>query len=158
MTEYVFFWSGPFSNWARSPFMYKGYEFNTAEQAMMWEKAITFDDSKTADRILATLDAREQKALGRQVRGYDDNEWSAIRYETVKDILRHKFSQHAPSRAALMETTGMTLVEASPEDKIWGIGLAASDDRCKNPETWQGQNLLGKALTEVRIEFETIKE
>ena len=153
-TKYTFFWPGPFSNWNTSPFRYKGVNFNTAEQAMMWEKAMTFADGITAAQILKTDDPKQQKALGREVKGYDDAVWSAIRYEVVKDILRHKFKQHEPSYKALIVTTSTMLVEASPVDTVWGIGLGAGDYRAKDMKHWKGQNLLGKALTEIRIEFE----
>jgi len=148
--KFTFFWNGPFSNWAKTPFRYKGVDFCTAEQAMMWEKAMTFADDITAAKILATNDAARQKQLGREVKGYVDETWSAIRYDVVKSILFHKFTQHKPSRLALLETAGTTLVEASPYDKIWGIGLAADNPAAQNRATWQGLNLLGQALTEVR--------
>lgn len=103
MELFTFFWKSKYANWCISPFRYKGVDFNTAEQAMMWEKAMTFSDTKTADRILATSNPKEQKDLGRQVRGYDDARWSAVRYDIVKNILRHKFTQHDVSRDALFE-------------------------------------------------------
>lgn len=156
MTIYTYFWAGPFSNWALSPFVFKGVEFYTAEQAMMWEKAMLFADDISAAQILATTDPKRQKTLGRGVRGYDDTKWSAMRYEIVKDILRQKFSQHASSNQALMSTVGTILVEASPMDTIWGVGLSENDPRAWDESTWLGQNLLGKALTELRTEFENI--
>lgn len=154
--KFTFFWNGPFSNWANSRFEYKGVKFQTAEQAMMWEKACFFSDSEVATKILATNDPSEQKALGRKVRGYDDELWSEVRFDIVTEILRHKFRQHQNSFDALMETRGTTLVEASPFSQIWGIGLRDGDPATYSRDTWQGQNLLGIALTEVRTELENV--
>lgn len=154
MNKYTFFWSGPFSNWAFSPFVYKGVQFTSSEQAMMWEKAILFNDNVHAKKILKTNQPNEQKAYGRLIEGYDDAAWSAVRYDLVVDILRHKFTQSRKMREALMDTANTILVEASPVDRIWGIGLAENDARAHDEKTWLGLNLLGKALTQVRTEFE----
>ncbi len=88
MSKYTFFWSGPFSNWAFSPFEYAGVQFTSSEQAMMWAKAILFDDTVHAQKILETNIPREQKAYGRVITNYDDAIWSTKRYNIVVDILR----------------------------------------------------------------------
>ena len=150
MSEYTFFWSGPFSNWASSTFTYKGITFSCSEQAMMWEKAMLFGDDDTAKKILQTTSPREQKALGRKVKGYDENKWSKVREQKVFDICKEKFTQDQYMKEELLATGNTILVEASPVDKIWGIGLAESDSRAKNQSSWQGLNLLGKVLTNVR--------
>ena len=150
MSNFTFFWNGPFSNWAKTKFTYKGFEFSTSEQAMMWEKAMTFGDSETAMAIMETDDPKEQKALGRLVKDYDDVYWARIRRDIVRDICLEKFSQDLPKQQALLNTGSTELVEASPVDKIWGIGLGADDPRAQNKATWQGLNLLGDVLTEVR--------
>lgn len=154
MTQFTYFWSGPLSNWASSPFKYRGYDFKCAEQAMMWEKAMMFDDDISAQKILQSADPATQKMIGRGVVGYNDSVWKKVRFDVVKEILRHKFSQNEKSKAALMRTSGTMLVEASPKDKIWGIGLNEFDARGVCPSVWPGLNLLGKALTEVRTELE----
>lgn len=154
MSKYTFFWNGPFSNWALSNFKYRGNSFMCAEQAMMWEKAMFFEDIFSASMIMSTADPAKQKALGRTVKNYNDEEWAAVRYNIVLNILRHKFTQDEYMHDKLMDTAGTILVEASPYDKIWGIGLGEYDPRALNEDTWQGQNLLGKALTQVRTEFE----
>lgn len=150
MSNYTFFWNGPFSNWYPAKFTYKGVDFVTSEQAMMWEKAMTFGDTETASEILLTSDPKEQKALGRVVRGYDDAHWTLVRRELVRDICLEKFRQNPNLKETLLATSGTELVEASPVDKIWGIGLGAADPRAQNKATWQGLNLLGEVLTEAR--------
>lgn len=154
MNKYTFFWNGPFSNWALSNFRYKNNSFMCAEQAMMWEKALLFDDIYSASMIMATPDPSKQKALGRNVKNYVDEEWAAVRYKIVLNILRHKFTQDEYMHDQLMMTAGTILVEASPYDTIWGIGLDEDNPLAQNENTWRGLNLLGKALTQVRTEFE----
>ena len=152
--KFTFFWSGPFSNWAKSDFVYKNKKFSSSEQALMWEKAMMFGDEANAQKILETRDPSRQKFIGRLIEGYVDEQWAAARLEIVTEILRHKFRQSTGMYDALMETSGTTLVGASPLDKIWGIGLAAENPDCLNRDTWQGLNLLGIALTTVRTELE----
>ena len=149
-SKYTFFWSGPFSNWAKTKFVYKGVEFSSSEQAMMWEKANLFGDTETADKILNTSNPREQKQLGREVKGYDDTKWSMVRKLIVFDIVLEKFRQDKSKQADLLATGDTILVEASPVDKIWGIGLAEDDPDANDETKWRGQNLLGEVLTIAR--------
>lgn len=153
MSKYEFFYGGPFSNWAKVQFTYKGVLFSSSEQAMMWEKAMAFNDLIAAKMILAVSDPSKQKALGRKIRDYIDEKWAAVRFELVTDILRHKFLQDLESYRALMETRDKILVEASPTDMIWGIGLGVGDPLILDESNWKGPNLLGKALMIVRNEF-----
>lgn len=145
-----FFWSGPFSQWQRAEFVLDGDEFNTAEQAMMVGKARVFGDRLVAAKILATRDARKQKALGRQVRGFDNAVWDQHKVDIVRRANLAKFRQNKGLRRKLFQTGDRVLVEASPLDAIWGIGLDAEAARQTPPDAWPGQNLLGKVLTEVR--------
>jgi ribA/ribD-fused uncharacterized protein len=157
MSKYTFFWGGgtPFSNWTKAKFMYKGIQFTSSEQAMMFEKAMTFDDTEVATQILATNDAQLQKNLGRAVKGYDGKVWDAIREEVVYEILLAKFGQNSNLKEALFATGETTLVEASPFDNVWGIGLRETDPGIEDEANWKGLNLLGKCLTRVR---ETLKK
>jgi len=148
--DYVFFWSGPFSQWQRAEFDLDGIRFNTAEQAMMYGKAMLFGDDEIARQIVATRDARKQKALGRQVRGFDPAVWDARKAEIVRRANLEKFRQNRGLRRKLFQTGRNTLVEASPLDAIWGIGLDAATAHVTPPEQWPGENLLGKILTDVR--------
>jgi len=151
MTEqFTFFWNGPFSQWYHNSFKINDITFDCAEQYMMYQKAVLFEDYDTAAKILSIDDPRRQKSLGRTVSNFNPDQWNAV----VRDIVFRgnmaKFTQDSDLRETLLRTKGTTLVEASPYDKIWGIGLKESDSRALNRETWQGTNWLGQVLTEVR--------
>lgn len=139
-----------FSNWFISEFEVKGVRFNCVEQFMMYCKAKLFGDELTAGKIMSAARPREQKALGRSVKNYDDEAWCERRGRIVARGCYAKFSQNPALRDALLATDGTVLVEASPYDRIWGVGLAEHDPRVLDPRKWQGQNLLGIALMEVR--------
>jgi ribA/ribD-fused uncharacterized protein len=152
---FTFFFTeaSPFSQWYRCAFTVDGAAFNCAEQYMMYGKARLFDDAETGAAILAASHPREHKALGRKVKNFDDRAWRLAREEIVMAGNRAKFTQNPELLAQLLATAGTTLVEASPYDKIWGIGLAATDARASDPAQWKGQNLLGKILTALRDEL-----
>jgi ribA/ribD-fused uncharacterized protein len=155
MSELTFFFgeASPFSQWHRCSFVVDDRTFNCAEQFMMYGKALLFEDAEVATRILAAAHPREHKALGRKVKRFDDAAWKRAREGIVKTGNRAKFTQNPELLAQLLATRGTTLVEASPYDRIWGIGLAASDPRAKDRAAWRGQNLLGVILTELRDEL-----
>jgi len=159
--KFVFFWghrpqrdgsigTGCLSQWWPSAFTVDGVTFATAEHYMMWRKALLFGDDEAAARIVAASHPRQAKMLGRRVRGFDDDTWTAERYGIVVDASVAKFGQSGALRDFLVGTGERVLVEASPTDRIWGIGLAASDERCADPARWRGLNLLGFALMEAR--------
>jgi len=162
--KYHFFWNGPFSQWAHSPFMMRAvveYEphwferlpFVTAEQWMMWNKAMMFGDEAIAERILRTPNPKEQKALGRKVTGFNDSVWMEHAYVIVVAGNKAKFTQNPRLAKQLEATKGKMLVEASPYDRRWGIGLRATDPEAQDESTWRGKNLLGKAITQARIDL-----
>jgi ribA/ribD-fused uncharacterized protein len=138
------------SQWWPAPFEVDGTRYPTAEHFMMAEKARLFGDADAAARILATADPSKAKGLGRKVRGYDDATWSAHRYAIVVRGNLAKFGHNPALAAFLTHLREDVLVEASPVDAIWGIGLAEKDLDARDPERWRGLNLLGFALTEVR--------
>ncbi|MBU8861312.1 MULTISPECIES: NADAR family protein [unclassified Micromonospora] len=159
--KYLHFWghrpqrdgsvgAGCLSQWWPAPFTVDGREFATAEHWMMWHKATLFGDHAIAGRVLAAGHPHRAKALGRQVRGFDEATWAARRHEIVVAGSVAKFSQHEPLRRFLLGTGDRVLVEASPTDRIWGIGLTADDPRAADPSRWRGGNLLGFALMEAR--------
>lgn len=152
MTEqFTFFWGGPFSQWAKAQFTDdRGITYNCAEQFMMAHKALLFGDNIRYGGIMSTSDPKLQKIHGRKVLNFDADQWNKVARQIVIQGNLLKFSQNPEFKAALMKTAGTTLVEASPYDKIWGIGLRENDPRAQNRETWQGTNWLGEALTEVR--------
>jgi ribA/ribD-fused uncharacterized protein len=139
-----------FSNWHRSPFVYKGHRFNCVEQFMMFSKAKMFGDDKAAAAVMATSDPRQQKALGRAVKGYDDATWSSRRLNIVTVGCREKFLQNPSMLAELLATGTTMIVEASPYDRVWGIGLGQDDPKALDRKQWRGENLLGQALMTVR--------
>ena len=153
MSNYVFFYGGPFSQWARSPFKYEALKltFNCAEQYMMYKKAILFKDYETADAIMKATQPWEQKALGRQVKNFDDAEWMDFAVNIVYHGNFMKFTQNEDFKQALEATKGKLLVEASPTDTRWGIGMHEGQAGIEDPANWKGQNLLGKVLTDLRI-------
>jgi ribA/ribD-fused uncharacterized protein len=159
--KYLFFWGhrpqrdgsvgpGCLSQWWPAAFAVDGLTFPTAEHYMMWRKATLFDDHDTAEQILSAQHPGRAKALGRQVRGFDERVWEQHRYDVVVAGNVAKFGQHADLRTYLLATGERILVEASPTDRVWGIGLAATDERAAHPATWLGLNLLGFALMRAR--------
>lgn len=145
-----FFWSGPFSQWQTCTIRLGGHDFNCAEQAMMHAKALLFGDAETAAAILAATEPGRQKALGRQVRGFDDATWDAAKAAIVTRITLEKFRQNKGLRRKLFQAAPLPLVEASPLDTVWGIGLDAEHARRTPPAEWPGKNLLGRILTGAR--------
>jgi ribA/ribD-fused uncharacterized protein len=163
-TKLLFFWGHTprqagvvdkscFSQWYPAAFEVAGETYVTAEHWMMAEKARLFGSDDVRQRIIAAKHPAEAKKLGRQVRDFDPQVWDAQKYALVIAGNYHKFSQHAELRDYLLTTQSRVLVEASPVDAIWGIGLAADHPDATLPAAWPGQNLLGFALMEVRDEL-----
>ena len=125
-------------------------EFNCAEQFMMMGKAAIFNDDRAAELIYDATDPAVMKAIGQQVLGFDEEIWVKSRLGIVYLGNYMKFSQNPELKNYLLATQGKILVEASPYDKIWGVGLSQVDIRIKNPRLWLGQNLLGFTLMKVR--------
>jgi ribA/ribD-fused uncharacterized protein len=155
-TEYTFFYRmrHPFSNWYRCKFKdSEGTEYNCSEQYMMAEKAKLFGDNKIREQILASRDPKEQKELGRKVQNFDSTKWEAECKKIVYRGCYLKFSQDPRILETLLATNGTLLVEASPYDKIWGIGLGEDDPLIHDPKNWKGTNWLGEVLTQLRDDF-----
>lgn len=128
-------------------------EYSSAEQFMMYHKAMIFLDREIAVQIMNTHDVRKIKTLGRQIKEYDEEVWRYYRSKVVYEGNKAKFTQNEDLKRTLFATKGTTLVEAAPNDTIWGIGLAEDDSRAKKRETWQGKNLLGEILTQLRVDL-----
>ncbi len=148
--RFTFFWGGPFSQWHPCTFRVEGMRYNCAEQYMMQQKALLFGDTEMAAEIMSARHPRRQKALGRQVRRFNGERWAQVARDIVFRGNLAKFTQDAELQAILLATAGTTLVEASPRDSIWGIGLAEDDPRAQNRSSWRGTNWLGEVLTRVR--------
>ncbi|MBB1242480.1 NADAR family protein, partial [Streptomyces durbertensis] len=141
---------GCLSQWWPSPFTVDGVRYATAEHWMMARKAELFDDREALAAVLAAASPGAAKAAGRRVRGFTEERWAEHRFEVVVEGSVHKFGQHPELRAFLLATGCRVLVEASPLDRVWGIGLAADDERAADPARWLGLNLLGEALMVAR--------
>jgi ribA/ribD-fused uncharacterized protein len=153
-TKYHFFWGGPFSNWHIAPFIINSIKYNCVEQYMMANKAIMSKDLYTLGLIMNTDSPREQKALGRKVQNFDVDKWSKESYGVVFTGNMEKYTTHSELRKLLLDTGDDILVEASPYDRIWGIGYSA-EDALKNISDW-GENRLGKVLMEVRENLKNV--
>ncbi len=159
--KFVFFWGHQpspdgsitkscFSQWWPASFTVDGTEYRTAEHYMMASKARLFGDTAAYERILAASHPKQAKDLGRSVADFDEIAWLEHRFGFVVTGNHAKFSQHPDLAAFLISTGQRILVEASPVDRIWGIGLAPDSDDASRPERWRGLNLLGFALMQVR--------
>ena len=151
--NHVYFVRGPFSQWAYSPFYDESTNshYINCEQFMMAKKAITFNDQETLELIMKETNPKNIKDLGRLVKNYNESTWSDIRFDQVKIGNYLKFSQLPRFRELLMSTGNRKLVEAAWYDRVWGVGLRQEDDLILDEANWLGQNLLGKAITEVRV-------
>ncbi|MFC5657597.1 NADAR family protein [Streptomyces nogalater] len=138
------------SQWWPSPFVVDGVEYPTAEHWMMAGKARLFGDAEAERRVLAAEHPAEAKKAGRLVRDFDEETWERERFRIVVEGCAHKFAADDGLGQFLVNTGDRVLVEASPLDRVWGIGLAAGDEAASDPERWQGLNLLGFALMEAR--------
>lgn len=150
--KFVFFWGNDdiYSNFYYSPFKHQGILFKWSEQAIMYRKAKFFGADAIANQILKAQTPKQCKDLGRsRAIPFNETTWVAVRELIYKEVLLDKFSNpHLKSK--LLETGDKLLVEASPFDKIWGIGLAEDHPHAENPSKWRGLNLLGKVLMVVR--------
>lgn len=160
MEKVIGFWrpsekNGEFSQWYKS----QGKEFQfqdehdkyvCMEQYMMAQKAILFNDPDTHDKIMRELDPANLKKLGREVKNFNARIWDEHKLNIVIAGNKLKFGQNPDLRKKLLSTGDAILCEASPYDNIWGIGMSVKDAGWNNPQSWQGENLLGKALMEVR--------
>jgi hypothetical protein len=161
--EYLLFWGhtpkGPgvgrhvLSQWWPAAFIVDGTRYASAEHYMMAAKARLFGDEATHAEVLTASTPAEAKALGRRVRGFDEQTWERSRFALVVAASTAKFGQNPDLGTYLAETGDAVLVEASPVDRIWGIGLAAGDPRALQPAHWNGLNLLGFALMRARAQL-----
>ncbi|MDC8105985.1 NADAR family protein [Chryseobacterium sp. PTM-20240506] len=157
--EFLFFWGHTakdqitkacFSQWYLAEFEEGGVIYKTAEHYMMAEKARLFNDENIEALIIEAQDPKEAKGLGRKIKNFDHHIWDEHKYEIVKRGNFFKFLQNGELKKFLLSTGDKLIIEASPYDKIWGIGMLESDPEAKNPLHWRGENLLGFALMEVR--------
>lgn len=159
--KYLFFWGHAaskdgsvtkscFSQWWPAAFVVDGVRYATAEHWMMANKAGLFGDKEILEKVLTAKSPADAKKLGRKVKNFDPKVWDENCFDIVCEGNYYKFSQHPDLKEFLLNTKDKVLVEASPVDNIWGIGMAQDNDHAENPRLWKGSNLLGFALMEVR--------
>ena len=160
MNEFHFFWGGPFSQWHPSQFEVGGVKYNCTEQYMMSKKAELFVDRKAQLKIMAYSDPRMQKAIGKTVKGFVVDQWNAVAKDIVFRGNMAKFTQNSDLKGYMLATGDQEIVEASPQDVIWGIGLSADDPDAHDKTKWKGTNWLGEVLMDVRdsINMTSVKE
>lgn len=168
--KFLFFWGHQpnkdgsigkscFSQWWKSEFIIDGVLYKTAEHYMMAEKARLFKDEEVLLRIIETIHPHDAKKLGREVKGFDPIIWNEHKFKIVCKGNLAKFSQDKQLEEFLLNTKDRIIVEASPRDRIWGIGMGQSNEKAMNPNLWRGHNLLGYALMEVReqLQYKNVK-
>ncbi|HIT88480.1 MAG TPA: NADAR family protein [Candidatus Coprocola pullicola] len=146
--------NGYLSNWYLSYFYVNNIQYSSMEQYMMYQKALLFNDMDIAEQILNTSNVGKIKALGRSVKNYEDIIWNGMRQIIVYEGLIEKFQQNDDLKEKLLATQSDILAECAVQDKIWGIGLSMKDERRFHLNKWQGQNLLGFSLMQVRTVLE----
>jgi ribA/ribD-fused uncharacterized protein len=151
--RYYFFWKHRLSQWHKVDFVVDMVIYNCCEQYMMCQKALLFGDKETAKLVMENTNPADHQSLGRGIKGFSQKSWDDNKERIVYDGNKARFSQSKECAKLLFSTYPKVLVEASPYDKIWGVGLSQTDPRILNEYTWKGQNLLGKILTKVRDEL-----
>lgn len=137
------------SNFHLSSFVDNGIPFNCVEQYFMFQKALVFQDVEIAEKILLEKEPIQIKKLGRKIKNFNEFTWAAIRSDIMRRGLSLKFKQNERLKQKFLEHKGKTFVEASPYDKIWGVGLRETDPLILDKSNWRGSNLLGQLLTEL---------
>ena len=156
---HIYFYRGAFSNFATCrngcAIEINGsvISFKTSEHALMALKAVEFGDTVALKRIIEAKYPGDARRIGRHIKGYNNDTWSRVRYDRMKQCLVAKYTQNEYYKNELLKTGDKVLVDASPTDKIWGVGVGIGDRALYSESTWNGQNLLGRCLMEVRSEI-----
>jgi ribA/ribD-fused uncharacterized protein len=150
--NFTYFWksASPFSQWHDRGFVVDGIEFKTAEHWMMHGKAKLFGDEKHMQKAIEANHPRDAKSVGRAVKGFSKPVWDANARNIVYQGNYYKFTQNLDLKQQLISTSGTRLVEAAPNDEVWGIGLSEKEARRVGEKNWKGTNWLGEVLDAVR--------
>lgn len=151
--RFIFFYGGIFSQWYKRNIIIDNILYCANEQYMMAEKARLFKDDFTLSKIMAEKNPADQKYWGRLVKGFDEAKWRTISRDVVYRANYAKFTQHDDLKKELLATGDKIIVEASPTDCIWGIGMKCTDKYVTDPKKWRGKNWLGEAIMKVREEL-----
>jgi len=149
---HIYFWGSFLSNFYPSLFMYKGTVMQSSEQAFMYEKALCFGDEEIREKLTKESHPYACKKLGRKIKGFSEERWKKHREEAMYKAIKAKFDQDSAFKEKLLKTEDKILVEGSPYDKIWGVGLIYDDPKILDKNNWKGLNLLGKILMKIRDE------
>ena len=151
-STHLYFWNSIYSQWftSKKQIFENGNYFNNAEKYMMYHKALVFNDTEIAKEILNSYDPKTIKALGRKVKNFNDEVWNQHREKIVTQGNYLKFTQNYEFLQELLKDRDLILVEGSPFDKIWGVGLHYNSEEIKNEKNWNGLNLLGKCIMNAR--------
>lgn len=147
---HVYFWNGIYSQWSKSKFTEGEIEYPNAEKYMMMKKAEVFGAHEILFQMMKTDNPKTVKALGRKIKNFTDSKWDAHKMEIVTQASYLKFTQNPSLLKQLLAEQHLELVEASPVDKVWGIGLHYDNDEVLDKSKWKGQNLLGKCIMKAR--------
>lgn len=147
---FSFFYGGYYSQWFPSKIRINDIDYCNAEQYMMAQKALFFKDIDIFNKIMDIENPKKIKALGKKVKNFDQEAWDQIKYHIVFNGNYNKFSQNKKLKEYLLKDNNDIIVEASPYDRIWGIGLDEFNKNCNDPNKWRGQNLLGFSIMHVR--------
>jgi len=160
---YFFSVADVFSNFYPAPFLYRKkvndiltgeitqeYLFNNSEQAYMFEKCMFFNQLELAEKCINEIDPKKVKNIGRSIPNFDAEKWDKISFGVMYNVCLHKYTFNKEAHKTLVDSGDRTLVEASPYDNKWGVGISASDDQILFEENWTGENRLGKVLMKTR--------
>lgn len=153
--KHVAFWGSEFSNFHKCSFVYKGLTWKSSEQAYMAEKAIYFGDYDAFMRIWYSNTPKEAKTIGREVKNFDAKEWLNVSRFYMQSIVYQKFKQNKYLKDLLLraDLADKHFVEGSPVDGIWGVKVSWDDPRIDDDKNWDGLNMLGKVLDDVRVQI-----
>lgn len=157
--SYIFFWKpsetdGYLGNWYTSPLKKDNINYSCVEQYIMAMKAKLFGDNTMLSKIMSTKDPNLHRNFGRLVKDFDEDVWNEHKEDVLYDGLYAKFTQNSNLKDKLLKTGDKILVEASPYDKIYGIGMKKDHPDINNPRKWKGENLLGNTLMRVRKDLQ----
>jgi ribA/ribD-fused uncharacterized protein len=153
--EFIFYFGqeSVFSHWFKCSFSINSQDFCCAEQYIMYRKAVLFNDVEIAKKILNSSNPARHRYLGKQVGGFDKRLWQQHCKQFAFDGNLSKFAQSSVLTNILLQTTGKSFAEASPYDRIWGIGLSMKNPKIYDRSQWRGRNWAGEVLQSVRAKL-----
>jgi len=147
---HIYFYGSIYSQWAMRDMIIDEEQYNCNEQFMMYKKAELFGDDHALKHIMSACNPSVQKSWGRKVKNFDKDKWETIARDVVYKANYAKFSQNKDCLDRLMASGDKIIVEASPYDCIWGVGLRCDDPKVLDSKNWRGANWLGEAIMKVR--------